>query len=240
MIIENKLRRVEQKNKLFQDDLLNKIHQRNEIVEKTNDFIKSSIPLYNILIEGVFLESIKKLEGYGQIVNKWKNDFESAYKGLNRKYQIDKDIDTIDKNLFLIKIDLLRKLIDILLSNDKHLPDDIYDQLSFRQKIASFNILEDDWDSYGALRVSKTTIRHSLVLFDNLGDLTDKACFVYPTIEGKVGIDFKNSKHRVEIKFIDKNYITASILNNKKHLIKSEKFKTVHSLINFLKKIFNE
>jgi hypothetical protein len=166
--------------------------------------------------------------------------FNTTYPRLNAKYQIDSEIDVIDKNRFVIKLEALRNVLEILSCKDKHVPEELYNNLTSRQRIASFNALEDNWDSYGAVKVPKKTVESALAFYNKLGELTHKICFVYPTVDGKVGMDFKNSKNRIEVRFFAVDNYAVTLLNDKKNAIEHKHFTKAASVINYLNSMLNE
>ncbi len=120
------------------------------------------------------------------------------------------------------------------IKEQRQISDEVYEKLSFSDKVMTFALLEDNWDDYGAKSVSKTAIKNALRFMSKYKVFNP--CFVHATIDGKVGIDYKYESKRLETKVSSRDVIVCRILEDKKKIVlnkavEQDNFVSIYKLI---------
>lgn len=97
-----------------------------------------------------------------------------------------------------------------------------YANLSLKDKILSFKNLEDGWNGYDASSMQEKAVDNGLRFFNK--HIEYSPCFVHPSIDGYVGVDFKNVKKKLRIRVvvISSRRLHLVILKNKKEVVENE------------------
>lgn len=103
---------------------------------------------------------------------------------------------------------------------EEEIPDEVYNLMSFKEKIQSFALLDYNWDDEGAEVVAKTSIKNALNFLRTFSHV--EPCFVCATYEGKVGIDYKNGNLRLETQIISAERVKCIIIKDGKTIIYNE------------------
>lgn len=112
----------------------------------------------------------------------------------------------IDGNCFKNKINTIYQ-VGLAIQNNIQIDFDIYKTLSFKSKIKSFKLLSDDWDSYGGLKTSKLAIDGALNFMETYKEYEQYLKYVYPSVLGAVGLEYKNNDIRIGFKIKNKESI---------------------------------
>jgi hypothetical protein len=167
----------------------NVIESKSASSQEKDSKISENLKIFNDLIDHILESPIREAKLTKKNLTKL---FESVViikgrKGLSNEY--------------LKKVKLVQVLLDSLIGKEE-IEDEFYNQLTIEQRIKYYKYLPDNWDGYGAKPLSSESVKHALVFLRRLKQFKTNICFVYPTGPGYVGIDFKNTKVRVESKII--------------------------------------
>jgi hypothetical protein len=83
----------------------------------------------------------------------------------------------------------------IISNNDEGLSRNAIEAIS---KVKSFAILEENWDSYGALPIKKNTIHKGISFIKDLNRKGQNIFFIAPEGDGEIMIELKNENKSIE------------------------------------------
>jgi hypothetical protein len=94
------------------------------------------------------------------------------------------------------KISLISNLIKSI-DNKEEVEFEDYEKLTFVQKIKSFILLDENWDSYGAGIIEQEIIDRAVNFLKLHIKYSPYLAFVYPGINKSIGLEYKNNNKRI-------------------------------------------
>ncbi len=92
----------------------------------------------------------------------------------------------------------------------------------FIRRIKNYILLNEGWDSYGALKISNLSIEKSCSFIQKLYNWGHEVYFVAPTPDGEVLVELKNKNKSAEIKFLQDSRIIYTLFENDSTIQESE------------------
>ena len=112
--------------------------------------------------------------------------------------------------LFKEYSDTLIKILDVLIKKEE-IPFEIYNELSFIDKLNALRFLKRDWNSYGARKINPKIISQAIEFIEANESYYNNLAFVAPLPDGGVHLAYKKPEKRIEINFNSPNDASVRI-----------------------------
>lgn len=105
--------------------------------------------------------------------------------------------------------------------------------ISFIQKLNSYINLNDNWDSYGAMPPSKTSISNARRFLINNAHVSLPYFFISPGVNGEVMIELSNGQKAAELYFNPDKTTELLLYENDRCILENNVKDSLSKLINF-------
>lgn len=199
------------------DDVLASIYKREEICSELDKYFSNNIPVLDKAIEMLLTIPKKEMRNIIERTNKLRSHTIEKLFLLDKKHNIHCNLDAIDYNLFLNKLENIIQIAETIKKN-REMEFEIYKYLTVKQKILSYYLLKSNWDSYGAKPISDRAIKSSAKFIDMINSKKIKTYFVAPSPFEGVTVELKEKDKKIKIEF-DSNGRANYFLFNKNKFI---------------------
>lgn len=200
---------------ITQDEVLASVYKREKICSQMNDFFSDNLAVLDLAIDRVFCSPEKELDLIIERTSNLKGRTVARLYSMDKKYSIHCHINAIDYNLFLNKLDNIVRIAKSIKTN-KEISHEVYKYLSPKQKILSFSLLKENWDTYGAKPINKSAVNLSIAFIEKIFKKGYDVYFVAPSQNGGVSVEMKKNDKRVRIDFERENKVSYLLFKENK------------------------